>query len=448
MPYILNTPNQIKLMLKEIGASSFDELYTHLPDEIKIKGNLNIPQGLSEHALRRSLQALAKDITSIEELNSFLGAGLYDHYIPAALKHLLYRSEFYTSYTPYQAECSQGVLQAIYEYQSYICILTGMDVTNASMYDGATALAEAILMSLRINKRNKILVAKSIHPEYRETLNTYLSGLDFKQEVLSFDKDGLLDLDYLKGRIDGDISCLALQSPNFFGLIEDLEEISSLLKEKGIMVVLVTNPLSLAIFKEPAELGADIVCGDGQVLGGSLNFGGPTFGFLATKKEYLRQLPGRIVGRTTDVQGRPAYCLTLQTREQHIRREKATSNICSNESLNTIGAAIYLSLLGRDGFKNVALWSLNLAHYLYEQLKEIKGIRLPFSNRFFNEFVWQIDKAEKVSKKLMKKRILAGLLIGKFYPEMKNSILSACTEKKRPIDIDQFIASLKEVLGV
>jgi glycine dehydrogenase subunit 1 len=301
-------------------------------------------------------------------------------------------------------------------------------------------------MALRLTQRKKIVVSAAIHPEYRQVLNTYLSGRHFKIEELNFNKNGLVDSDFLKKSLDNDTACFAFQSPNFFGNIENIKELSSLVKEKGAMLVMVASPLSLALLEEPANQGVDIVCGDGQELGGPLNFGGPSFGFLATKNEFLRQLPGRIVGKTTDKNAATAYCLTLQAREQHIRREKATSNICSNQSLNAIMAAIYLSLMGKEGIEEVALYSLNSAHHLYERLKEIGKIKFPFSPVFFNEFVWQIDDADKIINKLYKKNIIGGAALEKFYPHLENCILSYCSELKTKEEIDSFIEALKEVL--
>ncbi len=446
MPYILNTPAQTKEMLAEVGCRSFDELYSHLPDEIKIKGSFKLSSSLPEESLFKVIRDIARYNTAIDEFNSFLGAGIYDHYIPSPLKNILKRAEFYTAYTPYQPECSQGILQALYEYQSYICILTGMDATNASLYDGATSLAEAVLMALRIRPGRRVLVAEGVHPEYRGVLATYLEGLDIQPELIPFDKTGRIDLNYAKEKIEGETSVFVVQTPNFFGVVEDLKEVGELVSKKDIIFIVVTNPISLAVLRPPSEYGADIVCGDGQVLGGPMSFGGPSFGFLATREKYLRQLPGRIVGRTKDMYGRRCFCLTLQAREQHIRRQKATSNICSNESLNAISAAVYLSLMGKEGLRKVALYSLNSAHYLHRRLHEIDKVKFPFSGDFFYEFVWEIDNAARILKKLERKKILAGVPLKKFSPVYKNGILSACTEKKKKEDIDSFINSLKEVI--
>jgi len=420
MPYILNTKEDVKEMLRAIGASSLEELYSLLPSKVKLDVPLNLPASKSEQEVKRIVKELSEKNNPIEKCNSFLGAGCYDHYIPAALPFILSRSQFLTAYTPYQAECSQGILQAIYEYQSFLCLLTDMDVSNASLLDGASALSEAVLMSLRITKRKKVLLIGAIHPEYKETLYTYLSGFDFIIQEVEPGDDGLVDKEAVKRAIDDDTaSCLS---------------------------IMLTNPLSLAVFKEPGSLGVDIVCGDGQPLGGGLNFGGPSFGFLTVKKDYLRQMPGRVVGKTKDREGNEAYCLTLQAREQHIRREKATSNICSNQSLNAIAAAIYLSLIGRDGLKDLALYSLSNTQYLYQRLKEVRGVRIPYSPCVFNEFVWETEDAPRIIEELYKKNIIAGYYIGVKLDQYKNSILSCCTEKKSKEEIDSFVNTLAEIL--
>jgi len=445
MPYILNTKKDVKEMLKAIGAGSIDELYSLLPSEVKPGEPFNIPDSKSEQEVRRIVKKLSQKNNSLYKFNSFLGAGCYDHYIPAALPFILSRSEFLTAYTPYQAECSQGILQTIYEYQSFLCLLTGMDISNASLLDGASAFSEAILMSLRITQRKKIILAGVIHPEYKETLYTYLSGLNFIIQEVEPD-NGLVDKEVLKRVIDDDTASCVFSSPNFFGLVEDVGQLSAIAKSKGSLAVMLTNPLSLAILKEPQSLGVDIVCGDGQPLGGRLNFGGPSFGFLTTTKDYLRQMPGRVVGKTKDREENDAYCLTVQTREQHIRREKATSNICSNQSLNAMAAAIYLSLIGRDGLKDLALYSLSNTQYLYQRLKEVRGVKIPYSPRVFNEFVWEIEDAPRIIEELYKKNIVAGYYLGDKFDQYKNSILSCCTEKKSKEEIDNFVNTLAEVL--
>lgn len=447
MPYVLNTKKELEELLKEIGVNSVNDLYTQIPAVLRLNGRLNLAPGISEIEARKHLKDLAGKNTPLGEINSFLGAGCYDHYIPSAFSFLINQSQFVTAYTSYQAESSQGILQAIYEYQSYICLLTGADISNASMFDGASSFAEAVLMALRISKKRKVIIAATIHPEYRETLAAYLSGFDFIIEEIEFDKKGFINQESLKRCLNDDAGCFVFQSPNFFGLIEDAEKLSALVKEKEVLTVMITNLFSLALFKPPGSLGADIICGDGQVLGGNLSLGGSSLGFLAAGKEHLRQMPGRIVGKTKDSQGNTAYCLTLQAREQHIRREKATSNICSNQALNAIGAGIYLSLLGKEGFRDMALYSFNLAQYLYQRLAEIKEVRPKFSRRFFNEFVWEVKNSKDLVSKLHKKKIIAGLCLCEKYPQMENCILSCCTEKKTREDIDNFIEAVKESIN-
>lgn len=446
MPYILNTEKVQKEMLKAIGRKSMEELYRQIPFSLRLNSLLDLAKGLSEYEVKKHVESLCARNKTLDSFNSFLGAGSYDHYLPAALPFILSRSEFLTAYTPYQAECSQGILQAIYEYQTYMCLLTGMDVSNASLLDGASSLAEAVLMALRITQRKKVMLLGIIHPEYKQTLKTYLSGYDFTIKEIGADDSGITDTVDLAQSLDEGVGCCVVQSPNFFGLVEDIEKLAYLVKEKKSLLILATNPLSLAIFKEPAKLGVDIVCGDGQPLGGNLNFGGPSFGFLAAKREYLRQMPGRIVGKTLDKEGRADYCLTLQTREQHIRREKATSNICSNQSLNTLAAAVYLSLLGEKGLKDVALFSFSNAQYLYQRLSQIRGINIPYPQQIFNEFLWEVEDAENVANKLYQKNIIAGYLVGKEFPQHKDGILSCCTEKKAKEDIDVFANSIAEIL--
>jgi glycine dehydrogenase subunit 1 len=446
MPYVPHTDKDFKAMLKAIGVRSLKELYSQIPESIMLDEPPDIGRGLSELEVSTLVQDIARRNRSLREFNSFLGAGCYDHYVPAPVSFILSRSQFLTAYTPYQAECSQGALQAIYEYQTFIGLLTGMDITNASMLDGASSLAEAVLMSLRITRRKKIVVARSLNPEYLEVLKTYLSGFDFSIREIGFSGDGLIDLTKLEQLIDEDTSCCVIASPNFFGLIEDLGKITSVLKQKQVLSIMVTNPLSLAVLKEPSSLGLDIVCGDGQSLGQGLCFGGPSFGFLATGKEYMRQLPGRIIGKTVDKKGRTAYCLTLQTREQHIRREKATSNICSNQSLNAIGAAVYLSLMGKEGLRKAALGCLENTRYLYQRLKEVRGVVIPYPPRIFNEFLWEVGGPRKIMEILYKKDIIAGYYVGDRFKEHPNGIISSCTEKKTRADIDNFVNTLAEVL--
>jgi len=433
-------------MLAAIGARTLDELFSQISPALVLKGPLALPAGLTESAVRAKTKKLAEKNRPLADFNSFLGAGCYDHYIPAALGPLVNRAEFLTAYTPYQPECSQGSLQAIYEYQSYICALTGMDVSNASLFDGASSVAEAALMAMRVTGRSKVLVAESLHPEYRRVLATYLAGQKVKVEEAGFDPDLLLDASAVAGKISDDTSCFVFGYPNFFGMIEDGPKLCQAAKAKGALAVMVVNPTALAFLKDPGAAGADIVCGDGQPLGCGMDFGGPSFGFLAAKNDYLRQMPGRIVGKTVDKDNNPAYCLTLSTREQHIRREKATSNICSNQSLKAIEAAVYLALLGPIGFKKAAQASFELTHYLYGRLKGIKGLKVVASSRFFHEFVWEVPEAKRFIRRLERKNIIAGLALGADYPGMKNSILSCCTEKKTKEEIDEFVEAVAKLI--
>jgi glycine dehydrogenase subunit 1 len=446
MPYILNTDSDIAMMLKKIGVTSLDALHSGLGPGVNINDNLDLPDGLSESQLKKEMEALASKNKPLKSFNSFLGAGCYEHYIPQALEYILSNSQFLTAYTPYQAECSQGALQAIYEYQSYICLLTAMEVTNSSLLDGASSAAEAVLMAARISKRNKILIAGCLHPEYRRTLQTYLSGHKFILEELPISGDGLVDIEQLKKCLDSTTACCLVQSPNFFGLIEDMPVIAGEVKSQGALMIMVTNPLSLALLKEPGTCGVDIVCGEGQPFGGRLNFGGPGFGFIASRREYMRHIPGRVVGKTTDSGGKPAYCLTLQAREQHIRREKAMSNICSNQSFNVIGAAIYLSLMGEKGLRQAALSCFNNIQYLYEGLSRVRGVSIPFSRRVFNEFLWRADDSAAIYKKLYEKKIICGYFLKEKVFEEENAFITCCGETKTKAEIDDLINAIAEAL--
>ena len=348
--YIPNTGEQQQEMLEEIGVSCVDELFTDIPENIRLNRDLDLPEALSEMELIGHMRQLADKNISTGECACFLGAGAYDHYIPSVIQHLVRRQEFYTAYTPYQPEISQGTLQAIFEYQTMICRLTGMDVSNASMYDGATAVAEAAAMACRSTGRTDIIVAKTVHPQSREVLKTY-SRFAGRQVVEWNYKDGRLDFEELEKLLSENTAAVIVQNPNFFGLIEDLSDLADMVHQNRSLLIVSCNPISLALLKPPGDMGADIVVGEGQPLGNPLSFGGPYLGFMAAKDKFMRRMPGRIVGETRDKEGRRGYVLTIQTREQHIRREKATSNICSNQALNALAAAIYLSALGKSGLK-------------------------------------------------------------------------------------------------
>jgi len=414
MDYIPNTDEDRAKMLSSLGLSSIDELFKDIPGELKPK-SFSLPSGKSELEVLQYLQKLAEKNNN--KLVSFLGAGFYEHFIPPAVEAIISRSEFYTSYTPYQPEISQGMLQALYEYQTAISDLTGMEVANASLYDGGTALYEAAMMALRITKRKKVIVGEGVNPIYRRMLSSYTKNLNLGLREISTSK-GLVDREKIKSGLDEDTACLILQNPNFFGCLDDFSDLVEFAHNKGVLVIISVYPISLGIIKSPGEMGADIVVGEGQSLGLPLSFGGPYLGFITTLKKYVRQMPGRIVGETTDKENKRGFVLTLQTREQHIRREKATSNICSNETLCALSALVYLSLLGKEGIKELANLCRDKTYYLLKSLSKI-GMKTKFSAPVFNEFVIELPlNADTIIKKLLKKNIIAGFPPGRYYPEM------------------------------
>ncbi|MBI5328883.1 MAG: aminomethyl-transferring glycine dehydrogenase subunit GcvPA [Deltaproteobacteria bacterium] len=445
MSYIPHTEKDIQEMLNAVGAASIEELFKAIPNNLRLKKPLNLPAPLVEQELINELTSLSKKNATVEEYISFLGAGAYHHYIPSVVNHLISRSEFYTAYTPYQPEISQGTLQAIFEYQTLICQLTGMEVANASMYDGASATAEAVLMAQRINSRTKVILSSGLHPEYREVVKTYLSKNDNNvKEVLYCTETGRTLAGAVEKSIDNDTSCVVVQHPNFFGSLEDIKAISDVVhKNKTIFIVAITEPISLGLLKPPGEFGADIVVGEGQSFGNSLNFGGPYLGFFATLEKYLRQMPGRLVGETVDKNGKRGFVLTMATREQHIRREKATSNICTNEGLCALAAAIYLTAIGKNGLMEMARLNLSKSEYLKNSLANIKGIKTAFTAPTFNEFVIELEKEpDAVVKAILKKGIIAGLPLKRFYSELSRHILICATEMNTKKDIDNLIEEL------
>ena len=448
MSYIPHTEKDIQEMLKVIGAEFVEDLFKAIPDNLRVKKPLNLPAPLSEQELIQEMTTLSIKNATVEEYVSFLGAGAYNHYIPSIVNHLISRSEFYTAYTPYQPEISQGTLQAIFEYQTLICQLTGMDVSNASMYDGASATAEAVLMARRINNRSKVILSAAIHPEYREVINTYLSGnRDNIKEVFYCTETGRTLPEAIEKLLDKDTSSVVIQQPNFFGSIEDIKAIAEVVhKNNSILIIAITEPISLGLLKPPGELGADIVIGEGQAFGNGLNFGGPYLGFFATLEKYLRQMPGRLVGETVDKRGKSGYVLTMAAREQHIRREKATSNICTNEGLCALAAAIYLTALGKNGLMELARLNLSKAEYLKNGLANIKGIKPAFTAPTFNEFVIETEKEpDAVLKTLLKKGIIAGLPLKRFYPELSRHILICATEMNTKEQMDELLEGLEKI---
>lgn len=440
MEYIPKTAAEEIAMLEAIGVPSFDALL-EIPNALQLKRPLNLPEPLSQMQLRQTMQSLANENTPV---SSFLGGGSYDHFIPTTVDAVLSRSEFYTAYTPYQAEMSQGSLQTIYEYQTLICDLTGMEVSNASVYDGASAMAEAVLMALRITKRTQVIIARSVHPNYREVVSTYLSGNDAVQILEAPITAGRTDLAKLCEQISEKTACVVIQHPNFLGQLEEVEEIAQMAHRQGALLIVSVDPISLGILKDPGAFGADIVVGEGQAMGNTMSFGGPYVGFFATRRDFIRQMPGRIVAKTLDLEGRTAYCLTLQTREQHIKRERATSSICTNQALNALAASVYLATVGPQGLKEVALLSLTKAHRLKDKIAAIPGFSCPFPSHFFKEFVVKTPgDSALLLKRLVRQGVLGGIHLGEYYPELRDHLLICMTEKKTDEEIDQFVMLLK-----
>lgn len=442
MRYIPHSDSDIKEMLQTIGVSSFEELIQFIPDELLNKDAF-AEKGLSEQELIHKYRKLASENTSVFTVDSYLGAGAYEHFIPSVVDHLGSLPQFVTAYTPYQAEASQGTLQAFFEYQTLMCLLTGTDVSNASHYDGATALAEAALIAAR-RKPGAIVVSKYLNPEYKHVLDTYLRGTENSLTVLS-PKNGLLHEESFPEAL----SAIIVQTPNFVGLIEDITCLSAVAKEKDALLIVCVNPISLGLLEAPGLQGADIVVGEGQPLGNPLSFGGPYFGFMCSKKEHMRKLPGRIIGQTKDHNGNTGFVLTLQAREQHIRREKATSNICSNQALCALRGAIYLSYLGEQGFKNVSRECFEKAHYLFKKLNSIQGVKPVFNSPFFHEFLICLEGKDvaMIKKELKKKNISAGVALDHYYPDFKNTLLIAVTETKSVDALDRFATELAEVMS-
>lgn len=439
MPYTYNTPAQQEEMLQAIGAESVDQLFDLIPDSIKLDRPLNIPPALGELELTSHMQELARRNTDITENTCFLGAGSYDHFIPAVVDTLTARGEFYTSYTPYQPEVSQGNLQVMFEYQTLICQLTGMDVSNASLYDGGSAAVEAMLMAISITRRNsKIIVVESVHPEYRQIIKTYFATIGTEVVTVS-------DTSQLESALDETTAAVLVQSPNFFGSIEDIPTVAELVHEAGALLVCSVDPISLGLLKRPGDAGVDIVVAEGQSLGTPLLYGGPYLGIMACREEFVRRLPGRLAGQTVDQNGKRCWVLTLQTREQHIRREKATSNICTNQGLFALRAAIYLSVMGPTGMRDVANLCLQKAHYAQQQLTKLDRFDPICDQPFFKEFVIR-DKQNDIAGLLEKAEdfnLLAGVNLGKWYPQLEDCLLVAVTEKRTIHEIDQLV----EVLG-
>jgi glycine dehydrogenase subunit 1 len=450
MPFIPHTDSEIQEMLATIGVHTIDDLFDEIPTHLKNRELKGIPAGLTEMEMARVIQERAREN---KKGLCFIGAGAYEHHIPAAVWDLTSRGEFMTAYTPYQAEASQGTLQLIYEYQTMMSSLTGMDYANASLYDGASATAEAILMAVRANKASqssRILIPKNLHPFYRQTLQAIVTQQPIELIEVAYNEHGNTPLSALEPWQHEDICALVIQQPNFFGTLETVDQLTDWAYQRQCLVIAVTNPTSLALLKEPGQWGqkgADIVCGEGQPLGIPLAGGGPYFGFMACKKEWLRQMPGRVVGRTVDKTGKEGFTLTLQAREQHIRRAKATSNICTNQGLLVSAATIYMSLLGPSGLKKVAQASHSNAQRLAEQLTSIPGVELIFNTTFFHEFIIRLPKPVKnVLDNLATIGIQGGLDLSELYPELGNALLICVTETKTQQDLDLYQQQLSYFL--
>ena len=429
--YIPNTTDEQAEMLAALGIGSIDQLFADIPDEFR-NPTLNLPAPLSELEIQRELGGMAAKNRPLGSGPSFLGAGSYDHFIPAIIKPLITRGEFLTAYTPYQAEASQGTLQVIYEFQTLICNLYDMEVANAGMYDGATSLAEAALMACRVTKREKVALADSISPAYTDVIRTYCQSQDIAVETVNPSSPNL----------DAETACIVLQYPNYFGYIEDLQKLVDSAHAQGALVVVSTDPTAMGMFQTPGHYGADIVTGDGQPLGIPSSYGGPYVGLFSTKQEYIRQMPSRLSGRTVDKNGKTGYVLTLQTREQHIRRERATSNICTNEALYALAAAVYLAVMGKQGLRQVAELCYHKAHYAAAEIGKLPGFSMPIDAPFFQEFVVQCPAPPaEINKKLMERNILGGLDLGRQIP---NGMLLCVTEMSSRKDIDSLVAALSE----
>ncbi len=438
MRYLPNSPADRAAMLNATGHASLDELFAQIPDALRLQRPLNLPGPLSEPEILAFFREAGRE--SAGDYVSLLGAGAYTHYRPLVIDALLSRGEFFTAYTPYQAEFAQGTLQAMFEFQTLMAQLTGMDVSNASLYDGSTATTEAALMALRITRRPRVVVARTLHPEYRQVLETYLRHQKTPIQEAPYDASGQVDLEKLEALVTAETAAVILQSPNFFGALERVAAVAEIVhRREALLIVAITEPLALAVVKPPIE--ADIVCGEAQSFGVPVAFGGPYVGFLAAKEKYLRQMPGRLVGQTHDTEGRRGFVLTLATREQHIRREKATSNICTNQSLCALAATVYLCLLGRKGLRMLAEQNLSKAHYAARELRSLPATLLPFSAPFFNEFVVKTpaENTEELLETLRAQKILGGLNLERFYPELNNHLLVAVTETAGQAALDRMV---------
>ncbi|MBB6448899.1 glycine dehydrogenase subunit 1 [Geomicrobium halophilum] len=442
--YLPMTEDDRREMLETVGASDVSELFSDIPKSVRLDQGLDVRKALSEPALIEYFQTLAARNDSIKKYPSFLGAGVYDHHIPSTVDAVISRSEFYTAYTPYQPEVSQGELQAVYEFQSMIATLTGMEIANSSMYDGHTSLAEAALMAAtqKRMKKQTILISETVHPEARDVVQTFVNGPRLNLETVPSEK-GVTDVQALKEMISSDVAGVIVQYPNFYGTIEDLTQLREAADEVGALLIVKSNPLALGVLTPPGDFGADVVVGDTQPFGIQGQYGGPHCGYFATKKTFMRKVPGRLVGETVDEEGQRGYVLTLQAREQHIRRDKATSNICSNQALNALASSVAMSAFGKKGVKEMAVQNVQKAHYAKTSLKDA-GFTIVHDGPHFNEFVVDVGRpAVEVNKELFSEGIIGGLDLGRFSPEQEQHMLVCVTELRKKEEIDQFVAALK-----
>ena len=443
MDYTQLTNSDVRSMVQTIGVGSIDDLFAGIARRHRVEGLLHVPSGLSEMELLADLKLLADKNVPTDQQISFLGGGIYDHFVPTIVNHLAMQSEFLTAYTPYQAEASQGILQAFYEFQTMICQLTAMDVANASLYESASAAAEAVLMAHTINSRQKVVVSGATHPDLRQVLQSYFHDVPIELEFVQ-PRGGTTPIEQLTATIDETTCAVVVQHPTFFGTLEDMPRIAQAAHDAGALLIVSVDPISCGLLKRPGEYGADIVVGEGQALGVPQSFGGPVLGLLACRRDYLRKIPGRLVGMTTDRDGRAAYCLTLQTREQHIRREKATSNVCTNQGLLAMRAAVYMAAMGRSGIAAVARQSFDKAHYAAEEIAALKGYELAFEAPFFKEFVVRCSKdVPAILDACQEQGVLAGVGLGRWYPELNDCFMVAVTEKRTKTQIDRLL----QVLG-
>ncbi|HVU68382.1 MAG TPA: aminomethyl-transferring glycine dehydrogenase subunit GcvPA [Ktedonobacteraceae bacterium] len=447
MTYIPNTPEDQRLMLETLGLADLESLLTPVPDDVRLRRPLNLPAALAEPDLKRAVSGLAARNQSLDTTISFLGAGTYDHAIPSVVPHLMRRSEFVTSYTPYQPEVSQGMLQAIYEFQTMVCQITGLDVANASLYDGSTAMVEAVLLALGPGGRGEVVISQGVDPQYRRVLHTYAHARGFKVvEVPTV--NGVTSLEALNEAVKSTTSAVVIQQPNFFGCVEDVRAIEPLAhKGKAVFIATVTEPAALSLLAPPGEYGADIAVGELMSFGNPMSYGGPALGFMAARNKYMRLLPGRLVGQTVEEGGsrRTGYVLTLQTREQHIRRERATSNICTNQSLLAVGATIYMATLGKQGFRALGELCLQKAHYAMRQITAIPGFKAAFSSPFFDEFVIEAPvRIGQLQRHFERAGMIGGYPLAQDYPDLPNAMLFCVTETRSKADIDLLVDVLKE----